>query len=471
VARDASWRPRETPPGLNKQRLRLGFLAVLVAVNIGVIIYHGDPRDRLPARPTPRVKSAVEPRPRSQAAPLSQSGLAAVTDRQTAPSLVAEIQPTQGLRTPSRVQQVLDITLKRGQTVAAALSSAGIRNEEINAALGSLTGVVDFRRLRPGHQLKARLDKDQRLIGLDVHAGPVDRARAHVGQHGWQGHTLDVHVDTLVHNVRGEVRSSLWDALVGTGEKPWLVTEVVDMFAWDIDFYTEVHPGDSFRLVVEKRYLDGDFVGYGALLAGEFVTQGQAHRAFRFQPSDGSAGFYDDAGRSLKKQLLKSPLQYGNVTSNFGMRFHPVLGYNRAHNGIDYGVPTGTPVWSVGDGTVVRAMQDRGFGKYIEVRHPNGWLSQYAHLSKIDVRVGQRVGQKDFIGKTGSTGLSTGPHLHFGLKRNNTYVNPAAQKFERSKALTGKDLETFLEQVKKLTGALDELKVAHEAVAAGAREG
>ncbi|MBI5510492.1 MAG: M23 family metallopeptidase [Deltaproteobacteria bacterium] len=392
--------------------------------------------------------------------PPSTMGMFAVVDKTRTPGVTEELSPTAGMRTPAAVQRVLSLSLGRGQTVAAALVGAGARNDDVSAALQSLKGVVDFRRLRPESQLKARFDADNRLVGLDVFASRTERARAHLSATGWHGHPLDVTVDTVVTMVAGQVRRSLWESLVGAGERPWLITEVVDMFAWDIDFYSEVYPGDTFRLLVEKRYVDGELAGYGALLAGEFVTNKTLHRAFRYTADGGAAAYYDEEGRSLKKQLLKSPLQYGNVTSGFGYRHHPILGYNRRHNGIDYGVPIGTPVWSVGDGHVTRATYDAGFGKFIEVRHPNGWLSQYAHLSRIDVKVGDRVEQKQFIGKVGSTGMSTGPHLHFGLKRFGAYVNPAAQKFERGQALTGSALAAFKAKVDSLIQALNRLSVA-----------
>ena len=482
MARDVTWRPQSRPQ--QQKKLRLGLLALLVAINIGVIVYHGDPRSRMPQRSAePRANST--PRSSSRAAQsasepnaepnrrdtLAASGIAAVANPVATPTLTAELSPTAGMRTPARVQRVVNVALVHGQTVAAALDKVGARTEDINAALESLKGVVDFRRLRPGHFLKARFDRDDRLVGLDLQTGLTERVRAHKSSSGWQGHPLDVYVDATVTKVSGEVRSSLWEALVGAGERPWLVTEMVDMFAWDIDFYTEVYPGDTFKVLVEKRYLDGEFVGYGALLAGEFVTNKIAHRAYRFQPERGGAAYYDEEGRSLRKQLLRSPLQYGNVTSGFGVRKHPILGYTRAHNGIDYGVPIGSPVWAVGDGHVTRASYDTGFGKVIEIRHPNGWLSQYGHLSRIDVKVGQHVSQKEFIAKTGSTGMSTGPHLHYGLKRFNSYVNPADQKFERGKSLEGPELERFKASVQKLIHELEQVSVARGSPSHAVEEG
>jgi murein DD-endopeptidase MepM/ murein hydrolase activator NlpD len=500
VARDITWRQQSQREPQRRLRLRLGILAALLAINIGVFVYHGDPRDRMPQRPS-STRATPAPRPTSRAteptgaaepatestpptstvaqateqtappATLATAGIAAVTNPSATPGLTEALSPTAGMRTPARVQRVVTTELKRGQTVAAALTSLGVRSEEVTVALASLKGVVDFRRLRPGHSLKARFDADRKLVGLDVQIGLTERARAHKSTTGWQGHPLDVYVDTITTTVKGQVRSSLWESLIGAGERPWLITEIVDMFAWDIDFYTEIYPGDTFKVLVEKRYLDGEFVGYGALLAGEFVTNKISHRAYRFEAGGGGFAYYDEQGRSLRKQLLRSPLQYGNVTSGFGNRMHPILGYNRAHNGIDYGVPLGTPVWSVGDGHVTRASYDAGFGRIIEVRHPNGWVSQYAHLSRIDVKVGQRVSQKEFIAKTGSTGMSTGPHLHYGLKRFNAYVNPAAQKFERGKSLEGTDLERFKTAVQKLVTELDRVSVAGRGPAGSVKEG
>ncbi|MBC7793978.1 MAG: M23 family metallopeptidase, partial [Clostridia bacterium] len=186
---------------------------------------------------------------------------------------------------------------------------------------------------------------------------------------------------------------------------------------------------------------------------------GDLHRAFYFKAKNGT-GYFADNGESCRKILLKMPLQYGRMTSGFGSRHHPVLGYTRTHNGVDYGVPVGTQVWSVGDGRVVKAGHGNGFGNVVEVSHANGWISQYAHLSAVAVKVGQHVSQKQVIAKSGNTGMSTGPHLHYGLKRNNGYVDPAAQKFDRAESLKGAELAAFKHEVEKLSSELDRISVA-----------
>ena len=195
-------------------------------------------------------------------------------------------------------------------------------------------------------------------------------------------------------------------------------------------------------------------------LGAEFTSAGETYRAF-YNDADERSGYFDESGNSMEKMLLKSPLKYAaNITSRYGKRRHPVLGYTRMHRGVDYGVPTGTPIWSVGDAKVLRAGVNGGYGKFIELKHANGWVSRYAHLSRIDVKRGQKVKQKDIIGAVGSTGMSTGPHLHYELLRNGSHVNPQAQKFKRGKPLTGTALERYLDAVSRVSDRLNSTGVA-----------
>ncbi|MEE8409925.1 MAG: M23 family metallopeptidase [Myxococcota bacterium] len=492
MARDVTWRSVKRPRLRHQARNQLLILGALLIANAAVVLYHGDPRDSVAALSTStgdkerttaseaiednqasseqssRVDTAATDAPyfsQSTETPPLELDLPGV------PAVSTSLDPLAGMRTPGRIQRVAVLALERGQTVAAAVIDAGARDEEVAGALESLKGLVNFRRLQPGQTLKARFDIDGTLVSLEVHASKIERFRTDFDAGAWSARPVEVHVDTVLANVSGIIESSLWDALIGGGERPQLVTDIVDVFAWDIDFYREVYPGDTFRVLVEKRYVDGRLLDYGPVHAAEFVSDGMPHRGYRFQRADGGVAYYDAEGRSLRKQLLKSPMQYGAVTSGFGRRRHPVLGFTRAHNGVDYGVPTGTPVWTVGDGRVLKAGWNGGFGRYVEIRHANNWRSQYAHLSKILVKAGQRVGQKEVIGKVGTTGLSTGPHLHFGLKRNGKYVNPSTQKFERGKPLTGDDLEKFGTEVERLTSALEEMRVARDGAPSTIQEG
>ena len=213
-------------------------------------------------------------------------------------------------------------------------------------------------------------------------------------------------------------------------------------------------------MLVEKQFAGDDFVGYGDVLGAEFAAAGETYRAF-YNDAEERSGYFDASGSSMEKMLLKSPLKYAaNITSRFGKRRHPVLGYTRMHKGVDYGVPTGTPIWSVGEGRILRAGLNGGYGKFVEIKHANGWVSRYAHLSRIDVKRGQKVKQKDIIGAVGSTGMSTGPHLHYELLREGKHVNPQSQKFKRGKPLSGEALERYRESVSRVSDRLDSLGVA-----------
>lgn len=510
MARDVTWRGSATAPSRKKKGLYL--ILGLVAVNVAVVVYHGDPRDRLPrpaeraaparsraASVVPAKDDAPAPSPRVLAQRLAERArgelgwvFASAADERLwraglihAPAAldalprelpdtawaVASLDPTVGLRAPGPVQRVEIVKLKSGQAPAHALASAGISGGEISGALASLAALVDFRRMRPGHQLKARLDETGRLLSLGVAYSVAEEFEARRGTQGWEARRIEIPVETVTSQVAGQVRATLWDAVIGAGEEPALLAEFADIFAWEVDFYRDVRVGDSFRMLVEKRYARGKFLGYGRIIAAEYVNEGQSHLAFAHERSDGSLAYYDEQGGSTRKQLLKTPLQYGRMTSGFGSRRHPILGYDRQHNGVDYGVPTGTPVWSVGDGRVSRAGWHNGFGKLVEITHANGWMSQYAHLSAITVKAGERVSQKQIIGKVGSTGMSTGPHLHYGLKKAGAYVNPAAQKFDRAKSLEGAERAAFLERAGKLVEELQRIHVAHEPTGRVSQEG
>jgi murein DD-endopeptidase MepM/ murein hydrolase activator NlpD len=204
---------------------------------------------------------------------------------------------------------------------------------------------------------------------------------------------------------------------------------MAEIFSGELDFSSELQPGDAFRLVVERETREGQFVGYGAILAAEFVASGRPLRAFRYAAAGARPAYYDEQGRSLKRFFLKSPLKFEpRITSRFSSsRRHPVLGYTRAHNGVDYSAPTGAPVAAVAPGTVTFAGWTGGGGRTVRVRHHNGYESEYLHLSAIAVRAGAHVSQGDVVGKVGATGLATGPHLHYGLRRHGAYVNPVVE--------------------------------------------
>ena len=237
---------------------------------------------------------------------------------------------------------------------------------------------------------------------------------------------------TTVVTIEGDINretNSLTAAIDKAGERIELALGMADVFSGEIDFNSDLQPGDRFRVLVERQTREGKLSGYGAILAAEFVNDGRKLKAIRFTPEGGSPAYYDENGRSLKRFFLKSPLKFEpRITSRFSSsRKHPILGYARAHNGVDYYAPAGAPVGSVAPGVVTMAGWTNGGGRTVKVRHPNGYETEYLHLSAIAVRAGARIGQGELVGRVGMTGLATGVHLHYGLKKNGRYVNPVIE--------------------------------------------
>jgi murein DD-endopeptidase MepM/ murein hydrolase activator NlpD len=213
------------------------------------------------------------------------------------------------------------------------------------------------------------------------------------------------------------------------GESVDLSVDLAAVFSGEIDFNSELQPGDSFRVAFQKITRENGTVAYGSILAAEFNNDGRRLEAFRFVLPDGKAGYYDAAGRSLKRFFLKSPLKFEpRITSRFSYnRRHPVLNVQRAHLGVDYAAPVGARVVAVSNGVVTRAGFSGDAGRLVAVRHASGYESLYLHLSSVAVRVGQRVSQGELVGRVGSSGLSTGPHLDYRLRKNGAYVNPLTE--------------------------------------------
>lgn len=251
---------------------------------------------------------------------------------------------------------------------------------------------------------------------------------------------------TKLVRVKGSITTSLSEAIVDMKEKIGLAISLADIFASEINFITDLRVGDSFDVLIEKRYRQDEFKGYGKLLAARFVNQDKEHTAYLFYNEQGKHTYYDRQGENLHRAILKAPLSFLRVTSQYSMaRRHPVFGNVRPHQGIDYGAPKGTPIMAVGDGVVTQVGFAGGYGKQVILKHANGLESMYGHMSRFGkgIAVGKKVQQGQTIGYVGATGTATGPHLDFRIKRNGTFVNPAKLVVPRDKALERKRLKHF----------------------------
>jgi murein DD-endopeptidase MepM/ murein hydrolase activator NlpD len=248
--------------------------------------------------------------------------------------------------------------------------------------------------------------------------------RVHRNGDGLEAQVLTKSYETRVEDAAGTITSSLYGAVEEAGEEPQLAVDLAQIFEWDVDFNTELQRGDSFRVVVEKMYLDDAFARYGPIHSAELVRGTRVLRAVRFDGS-GKAEYYTPEGVPLRKTFLRSPLKFNRISSRFSKaRFHPILKVFRPHLGVDFAAPSGTPVRAAADGVVLQAGWSGGYGKVVKLRHARGLQTLYGHLSRIAVRPGQRVEQGELIGNVGTTGLSTAPHLDYRTMRDGVFVNP-----------------------------------------------
>jgi murein DD-endopeptidase MepM/ murein hydrolase activator NlpD len=309
-----------------------------------------------------------------------------------------------------------------------------------------------------------RLERDEAsgaLRSLSWRQSPADEVLVRPCATGLCGTRREVERTTEPVRVAVAIRSSLSEALQEAGEDAALAVAAADVLAWDVDFYQDVRAGDSLKLVVDKVHVDGRLLRYGDVLAVEYDGRNTGRkRLFRYTDPSGRTSYFDDEGQSARRGFLRAPVPYVHLTSRFGGRRHPVLGYVRAHQGVDYAAPAGTPVWAVGDGTVTQAGWSGGCGLMVTIRHRNGFDSVYCHLSRIQVAAGTRVAQKTVVGAVGRTGLATGPHLHYAVRQGGTFVNPMRLQIPRGEPVPVAWMEDFQAKVGPLRERLDRSPLA-----------
>jgi murein DD-endopeptidase MepM/ murein hydrolase activator NlpD len=338
-----------------------------------------------------------------------------------------------------RDSEVFEARVPRNATLASVLRAHEVSEELATRVVDAVAGTFDVRRFRADQPYRLvrsmdgfvrefvyKIDADRFLRVAGFGTGPERRFDVEVVQYEKQ------RTRVTLHGVIDRDHNSLVAAVAAGGETVGLAMALADVFGGEIDFNNDLQPGDSFDLVVEKETTEGEFAGYGPVLGATFRNAGRTLHAFRFAPPGGEPGYYDERGRSLKRFFLRSPLQFEpRISSGFSYRrLHPVLGVWRAHPAIDYRAPVGAPVVAIASGVVSLAGWTNGGGKTVVVRHSNGYESSYMHLSAFGrgIAPGAHVTQGQAIGRVGATGVATGPHLDYRLKKNGIYVNPLAEQ-------------------------------------------
>jgi len=407
--------------------------ALALALAGGWKLATADRTEQAPARPDPAAAAAL----------------------QHAAFAHAEAQP--GFTQPEKVP----VKLQAGETLEGAVVRAGVAPDEARAAVQTLAEAMDTVHLKAGMAFDAAVARPRgrrgpaRLIGLSLRTGPasaITLSRTFDGAMRLRQMEEKVVDQTTV--AAGEVTGSVYESAARLGATPAITAQVVKLFAHKLDFQRDIQPGDAFKLVFDRKVTEsGRTVEVGDLAYAEL----HGVRFYRFERADGQVDYFDETGKNIRGFLLRTPVDGARITSTFGPRRHPVLGYTRAHQGVDFGAGTGTPILAAGDGVVLEARRWSGYGNWLRIRHAGGWDTGYGHISRYaqGIRPGMRVRQGEVVAYVGSTGLATGPHLHYEVWMNGARVNPIGAKVPQGTILAGGELAAFRNQRARIDGLLE----------------
>jgi len=353
-------------------------------------------------------------------------------------------------------------TVKYGETLYTIFKRNKLDLQELFKIKHASARVYRLSYLFPGQKYKIIVSKDTNKILSFIYWIDDDYMLKvyRTSDNNFEARRVPVPYEKRILHLGGIIDDNLISAMKDFEDGFALAMKISDIFAWDVDFSTDLRKGDMVRVVVEGLYLDGKFKKYGDILSVELINNGTSYKAYRFE-YNGVVDYYDEHGRSLRRAFLKAPLSFRRISSGFTRRrFHPILKRFHPHYGIDYVAPYGTPVSATGDGTVIFAGRKGGYGKLVIIRHPNGYKTYYGHLSRIarKIRRGRKVHQGEIIGYVGATGLATGPHLHYEMRIHNKPVNPLRIRVPRGRNIPRRLLARFKRFKEQMDSQLASIK-------------
>jgi murein DD-endopeptidase MepM/ murein hydrolase activator NlpD len=351
-------------------------------------------------------------------------------------------------------------TIEFGDNLYQVLVNYGVNVREVGGLIAAWRSLPELQKLRPGEILELIFTRDsQRLERVRYQNMQGQVVAATRTEQGWTTSRYDKPVVVTSALARGAIKDSLYQSAVDENIDFELALALADIFAWDIDFFVDLRPGDHYAFLYDQHFRDGKLVGNGRIAAAHFDNGSTRHRAYYYQAPGKRADYYDDQGNSLRKVFLKSPLRYSRISSGFSKRrLHPILKIYRPHPGVDYAAPTGTPVVAVGDGRVILRRWKKGYGRCIAIRHNSRYITSYGHLYRYasKIKVGSNVKQGQVIGYVGASGLATGPHLDFRMKKDGRFVNPLKNRLPAARPVP----PNYLSDFKKRVASLEE-ELAH----------
>jgi len=347
--------------------------------------------------------------------------------------------------------------VKNGDTLTAIFSRVGLNARDVYNVTKLDKKNKLLTKLSPGQTFDITVSADNELQSLRYH---IDKTRTLIidkPDNNWQVNLESRNYETRVTYSKGVINSSLFEAANEAGLSESLTMDLAYIFGWDIDFALDIRQGDSFVVLYEELFLEGEKVKDGNILAAEFVSQGKSYKAVRYTDSNGKSNYYADNGASMRKAFLRSPVDFSRISSRFGKRHHPILNKIKSHKGVDYAAARGTPVKASGDGKIIWRGRKGGYGKTVIIQHGNRYSTLYGHLNNYNrkARSGSRVKQGQVIGYVGSTGRATGPHLHYEFRVNGSHRNPLTVKLPSAAPINKKHKEDFIKKANPLLTQLD----------------
>jgi len=350
----------------------------------------------------------------------------------------------------------LTMTVRRGDSLDRMFKRNSLDRTDLANIMYLDVARKHLRLIKPGDEIHVRQEHGH-VLRLDKSISLGEILSIRQSADGYIAKTIEEPLSKRPVRTTGTIDSSLFLAAAEAGISDRTIMNLAGIFAWDVDFMLDIRTGDEFTLVFEEIWKKGEKIAEGDILAAEFVSQGDRFRAIRFADASGRVDYYTPEGRSVRKAFVRAPLSFSRISSNFNpKRRHPKLNTIRAHRGVDYAAPPGTPIKAAGDGKIIHRARKGGYGNTVIVQHGGNITTLYAHMSKYGrARVGSRVHQGDVIGYVGSTGLATGPHLHYEYRRNGVHLNPRTVKLPDAQPIDSQYLAEFEETAAPLIRQLD----------------
>lgn len=363
---------------------------------------------------------------------------------------------------PKPTTRVEKLEIIDGSTYGKLMSDASITPAITTAIFNATKDVYDLSKIRVGRSLDLVYDIETNdFEKLIYQIDSEDELFVTKHQNGtttnWLAEIIPIPYEIKIKTSNGVISSSMYEAALDQNIDERAIIDLAEVFQWSVDFALDVRTGDTFKFIYEERYRNGEYIMPGRILAGKYINAGTPIYAFYFEETDENKGYFDENGASVQKIFLKAPVAYKYISSGFttGKRYVQAFNTSTGHRAIDYAAPTGTPIRAVGDGTVIQAGWNGSYGNFVSIRHNETYTTNYAHQSKIAVRVGQKVKQGDTIGYVGSTGFSTGPHLHYEMVKFGTKINPLTEVFPPGEEISEDKKEEYLKSIEDLKNKLN----------------